>query len=374
MDKRVILAVAGAGKTYTICEKIDVNKKNLILAFTNENIKNIKKEMNKMYGYIPELTTIMTFDSFKYRYILCPYEPTILKHFNEDHFIKRGITLSNPPQRTITVNGKTIPNKDYCKKENFNHYINSKNKYYCANLSELFLQVRDNEQQIIRRISKNINDFFDCVMIDEFQDFRKHDFELITQLAKNLDNVTLVGDYYQHSVSGKNNSGKPFKNKSKFITYDEFVSVLKKNKFLVDEVSLSGSRRCPKSICDFVRGKLNINIFANNNNTGNVIWVDENKAKEVMENNSITKLVYENSKEYSFNAINWSYSKGDTISDVCVILIPSLDNIDNEIFDISVISQITINKLYVALTRTDKNLYLMKSSIFDSVKSKYIIN
>ena len=37
MAKKVILAVAGAGKTYYICHKIDPAKRNLILAFTHEN-------------------------------------------------------------------------------------------------------------------------------------------------------------------------------------------------------------------------------------------------------------------------------------------------------------------------------------------------
>ena len=36
MAKKVILAVAGAGKTYYICHKIDPAKRNLILAFTHE--------------------------------------------------------------------------------------------------------------------------------------------------------------------------------------------------------------------------------------------------------------------------------------------------------------------------------------------------
>lgn len=43
MAKRVILAVAGAGKTYHICHEIDPAKRNLILAFTHENIYNIQK-------------------------------------------------------------------------------------------------------------------------------------------------------------------------------------------------------------------------------------------------------------------------------------------------------------------------------------------
>ena len=43
MAKKVMLAVAGAGKTYYICHKIDFRKKNLIIAYTHENIHNIKK-------------------------------------------------------------------------------------------------------------------------------------------------------------------------------------------------------------------------------------------------------------------------------------------------------------------------------------------
>ena len=38
MAKKVILAVAGAGKTYHICHKIDPTKKNLILAYSVEPV------------------------------------------------------------------------------------------------------------------------------------------------------------------------------------------------------------------------------------------------------------------------------------------------------------------------------------------------
>lgn len=64
MAKRVILAVAGAGKTYHICHEIDPTKRNLILAFTHENIYNIQKELCDAHGCVPELTTVSTFDSF----------------------------------------------------------------------------------------------------------------------------------------------------------------------------------------------------------------------------------------------------------------------------------------------------------------------
>lgn len=101
MAKRVILAVAGSGKTYHICHQIDPNKKNLILAYTNENVKNIKRELHNAYGHIPELTTISTFDSFVYNNMILPYEPSIGAHFGLSNFYSNGISTKEPPNITI---------------------------------------------------------------------------------------------------------------------------------------------------------------------------------------------------------------------------------------------------------------------------------
>lgn len=74
MAKRVILAVAGAGKTYRICHEMQPEQKNLIVAFTHANIKNIQNELLKEHGKIPDATRIMTFDAFVYHMIIRPYE------------------------------------------------------------------------------------------------------------------------------------------------------------------------------------------------------------------------------------------------------------------------------------------------------------
>ena len=42
MAKRVILAVAGAGKTYRICHEMQPEQKNLIVAFTHAILKIFK--------------------------------------------------------------------------------------------------------------------------------------------------------------------------------------------------------------------------------------------------------------------------------------------------------------------------------------------
>lgn len=371
MDKRVILAVAGAGKTYYLCHQIDPAKKNLILAYTHENIHNIKKELIAAYGKFPTLTNVMTFDSFIYRYIICPYEPTILQHFNCNFDRTKGITTVDPPPRQITKNGKTFANPKYVSQDKIEHYLSPQKQYYCANLSELIMHVKNGKDSLVKRVAQTLNLFYDKVLIDEFQDFREYDFDLITLLAKFLKSCLLVGDYYQHSVSAVNNTGRPYKKGKNDVSYSEFVLSMEKSKFAVDTTSLQKSRRCPEAICLFVKEKLKITIESEKINVGSVFWVNDNY-KEILNSNDIVKLVYNNSSHYSFPAINWSYSKGDTLNDVCVILTDDFEKMDEPDFSIDSNSISTINKLYVALTRTRGNLYILKNSIFKKHKKEYL--
>lgn len=357
MAKRVILAVAGAGKTYHICHNIDKNKKNLILAYTHENIKNIRKELINAFGCIPELTTVITFDAFVYRYLILPYEPSILKFFKQENFKTKGITLNKPAPQTIN----NRPNPRYVNKDKIGHYITHSGFYYCDNLSELVMYVKQGRNSLIKKFASNLNKFYSEILIDEFQDFREYDFDLITALAKEIDNIILVGDYNQHSVSAKNNSGKPFKKRGTDVSYEDFKNTISNLGFEVDETTLQSSRRCPENICKFVREKLNIVFSHNNNNDGDVIFLSEN-IENILKDNNIVKLVYKNASKCNFRAMNWSYSKGDTFENACVILTDNFEKIFNNDFSCRGISQITINQLYVALTRTKGDLYIIKNS------------
>lgn len=373
MDKRIILAVAGAGKTYYICHAINPKKRNLILAYTHENIHNIKNELVDAYGKVPELTSVMTFDSFVYRYFVCPYEPTIAEHFGQNGFRSKGITTIDPPPKTIKVGNRIIQNPEYKSKNQFEHYITGCNQYYCATISELVMCVKKGKTSLLKRAAERLNLFYDHVFIDEFQDFRKHDYDLIIGLSKMLNSVLLVGDYYQHSVSANNNSGKPFKNNKKDIGYADFVGELKRLKFDIDEDTLSKSRRCSKDICSFVNEKLGINIESEEINTGKVKWIAEDQVEAILQNPRVLKLVYNGAARYSFEAMNWSYSKGDTVDAACVILTEKFEKIDTDEFSLAGISVPTINKLYVAMTRSKGDLFLIKASSFKNYKSAYLI-
>ena len=370
MAKRIILAVAGAGKTYHICHEVHPKKKNLILAFTHENINNIKRELIAAHGYLPELTNVMTFDSFIYRYMICPYEPSILQYFCREDFVSCGITTFDPPSQCIKKGQRVVPNPCYVKKAQIGHYVNKRKQYYCANLSELIMQVKNNGESLIKKAASAVNLFYDQVMIDEFQDFRKYDYELIVALAKQVDNILLVGDFYQHSVSAVNNSGKPFQKGKLYVGFGDFKKELIKNGFEIDEISLKHSRRCCKSVCDYVKEKLQIDIASCSVNNGNIILGDD-IAEIILDDNSIVKLIYNDATKYNFLGMNWSYSKGNTMENVCVILTDDFQNIGDKNFNSEAINLSTKNKLYVAMTRTKGNLYLITKQTFQQLKEKY---
>ena len=372
MAKKVILAVAGAGKTYHICHEIDPTKKNLILAYTHENIHNIQKELCDAHGRVPELTTVMTFDAFVYHNVILPYEPSIADHFSATGFISNGICLTDPPpQRIKNRNGEMVSNPKYRTKDKLAHYVTKRRQYYCATLSELALQVKKGRESLVKRAASRLNMFYDSVSIDEFQDFRENDYDLIVNLAKYLDNVLLVGDYYQHSVSARNNTGKPFKTPKGIVSYSGFVDSVVKSGFEVDATTLSKSRRCSVNVCDFVRNKLGISISSSGHHEGQVIWADD-IANDVLSNNRITKLVYSEAASYTFPALNWSYSKGDTIDSACVILTKDFEKLSDEKFSTKGVSDSTLNKLYVAMTRSRGDLYIIKSSTFKKLQGEYI--
>ena len=370
MAKRIILAVAGAGKTYHICHEIQPDKRNLIVAFTHANIKNIQNELLRAYGKIPEMTRVMTFDAFVYHMLIRPYEASIFEFFGEDYkFAETSITLKKPPQQRLKINGRDVPNRKYKKKEFLQHYMDERKQYYCETLSELAMYVKQGRESLIQTAAKKLNFFFDNILIDEFQDFREYDYELIVKLSKFLTNIVLVGDYYQHSVSGQNNSGKPFKKAKTEICYDDFIGELRRERFEVDETSLIHSRRCSKEICSFVRNKLGIQIQSAGINAGTVIR--PLNIQEILDDKNIVKLVYDNASRYSFRAVNWSYSKGDTYEAACVILNGSTRKLIEETFSASTLKKATLNKLYVALTRSKGDLYIVTSDEFEAIKEKY---
>lgn len=367
MDKRIVLAVAGSGKTYYLCNKINPKKRNLVIAFTNENINNIVKEVVKKFGEIPNNTKIMTFHSFVYHYCIRPYEWLISQYLGTKEIKSNGVSLIPPPERR--VNGKYNPRYIVDSKPG-HYYVKDLRKIFCSRMSKLAFKakVKKNNPNLLNLIVNRIKKFYDYLFIDEFQDFREFDYDLLNYIIKNVDNFLLVGDYYQHSVNGQNNSGKPFKKANNFISYNDYLTLLKKNFIVdVDTTTLIKSRRCKKNICDFIRNKICIAIEPyNNTDIGEVNIVnDQKEIIMILKNDKIKKLLYRDSNKFSMNCINWGACKGNTYEETCVVLTDTLKTLINDNFDYAKFdSQITLNKLYVALSRSSGDVNIITNERF----------
>ena len=94
MDKRVIFAVAGSGKTTYIVNELSLEKRSLILTYTDGNYDNIsRKILAKFGGRWPNSVTLMTYFSFLYNFCYKPYFADIIH--------AKGIVFDNNPNIKI---------------------------------------------------------------------------------------------------------------------------------------------------------------------------------------------------------------------------------------------------------------------------------
>lgn len=344
MDKKLILSVAGSGKTYTLCKEIDVTKRNLILAYTNENIRNLNAEVIAHKGCIPDNFLIMTFDSFLLNYVALPYAKVVANTQDKNYLFdsyRCAYNLNLPPYW----------------KTGMAQYMTSTGIFY-GELIPKFI----NKFDLMTKALFSINKHFDRVYIDEAQDFAGERFDILKTIIHGVRNIFLVGDYYQHSVSTKIDMKKqPF---VKSMTYKKYKKLFENMGVGIDETTLVKSRRCPINICNLVSAKLNINIESEGINNGEVFFIStKEEALRIINDDSIIKLKYDDSRKCSFRAMNWSYSKGDTFSNVCVILTQTLKDFTKDDF-VYKGSEITKNEFYVALTRTKGNLYILTDKLY----------
>lgn len=351
-NKIVYLAVAGAGKTYSICHNLDLTKRSLILSFTNENILNLSREVINNFGYIPDNIKIMTFDSFKLNYFIWPFISRI-----KMDFFKMPITNNH---YISLIKERYNPEKKYkeSKSNKLHYFIRNGNDYLLKldKVSELILYHEFkflNSKTLFEVGIDRVNYFYDNIYIDEFQDYRESNYDLICTIAKNVNNIFLYGDYYQHSVSGQNNSGKPF-SKSTLI---KFKKEIKKQGFNIDEETLNKTRRCSKEVCEFVRENLNINIYHDQQmgRIGVVQYIFNPMQLKSILIDEDSKVIVREKNVYS-KGITFGLAKGNTYNSVIVVLPKKA--IKNKKICIEDIAESTLNKIYVGITRSTGNVYL----------------
>lgn len=343
MDKKLMLAVAGAGKTTYITNTICSHySRVLIVTYTDSNYENIiKKLRDKNDGRMPEGVAVYTY--FKFLYSFC-YKP-----FLSDIVAAKGINYEPNPNQYAKSNTRAF-------------YVDSNNRLYSNRLSFLL-----EHKNVIDDIKERIKKYFDCFVFDEVQDVSGRDFNLLEKLIDTEIDIFFVGDYYQHTY---NTSADGNVNTSLFDDINKYVKRFVNAGMEYDNKSLVKSWRCGESICKYVRERLNIEIYSNKGNIGKVIFLESSKEiKEKWDDLQIIKLHYQKSSQFGRGHKNWGDTKGeDCYGDVMVLLNKTtMEAYRKE--ELSKLPSLTRNKLYVAITRAKGTVYIADERIAKDFKT-----
>lgn len=334
MDKRVIFAVAGSGKTTYIINSLTKDKRSLIVTYTDANCLNLRERiLEKFNGFWPENIVLMTYFVFLYQFC---YKP-----FLSDKCKAVGICYDQD----------LIPR--YSKMTNLDFYMTSNRYLYSNRLSFLLEQCG-----VVPDIQARITTYFDEFIVDEVQDIAGRDFNFFEKIMMTNENMLFVGDFYQHtfdtSRDGKVNA-----------TLFDSISVYQKRfmtqGFIIDTDSLKGSWRCSKSVCDYIRTNLGISIFSARPETDDTLiqYVSEaNQIERILNDKKIVKLHYQKAALAGVGHKNWGATKGEDHADVCVLLNKTTAKARAS-GKLSNLPTSTKNKLYVAITRAKGNVYLI---------------
>lgn len=344
MDKRVVLAVAGAGKTTYIIDQLKEDSRALLITYTDNNTRNLKNRIIRKFGYVPESIRVLSYFTFIYTYCLKPLYGYELK--------LKGINFV-----------QQIPSSILRTKKNAReHYIDSTQRIYSNRVSKLLIEF-DLMPSVLDRLKR----YFDSIYIDEIQDFAANDFNFVCKLSDFDVSLLLVGDFFQHTFDTSRDGST---RRSLHGNFKKYCKELEKAKYLIDTETLSKSYRCPPDICEFISDSLGIHIESHKTTSRNIEFIDSDEDVDALfENDNVVKLFYESSNKYPGNTDNWGNVKGlDDFEDVCVVLNPTtLEAYKNN--TLSSLAPTTKNKFYVACTRTKQNLYFIDQTKLDKYRA-----
>jgi hypothetical protein len=163
MDKSVIFAVAGSGKTTYIVNSLSREKRSLIVTYTINNYENLRKKITAHFnGVWPENITLMKY--FHFLFSFC-YKP-----FLADTIKARGILFD---QEIVAEDQKR---KRTIKSDKKAFYLAGE-KYYYPNRLAFFI-----ERCALEDVRQRIVKYFDEFVLDEIKDIACRDFTFLEKL------------------------------------------------------------------------------------------------------------------------------------------------------------------------------------------------
>lgn len=342
MDKRVILAVAGSGKTTHIVESLDMRGRSLLLTYTQNNLESLRRKIVEEFGFFPEKVDILTY--FRFLYAFC-FRPFLWLKYNA-----KGICWKLPPPWTMRIS-----------RSDRRYYFDRHGRVYYNRIAKL-LEV----EGVLATVNARLEKYYDHMFIDEVQDFSGHDFNLLKSLAKAKVGLTFVGDFYQHTFDTSRDGAV---NRNLHAEYETYVSRFRDMGLETDSQTLNRSWRCSPSLCEFVSQRLGIEMHSHRSDETKICLVKaEDDVRRLIEDGTMVKLFYQKHYTYRCRSRNWGDSKGsDHYDDVCVVLNKStLQRFISG--DLRSLKPQTRNKLYVACSRAKKDLFFIPEKLCKSFR------
>jgi DNA helicase-2/ATP-dependent DNA helicase PcrA len=329
VDKRIILAVAGSGKTTYLVRQISKEKRSLILTYTDSNNLNLRANIITRFGFYPENIRIQTYFSFLYSFCVQPF---LMREYKLNGLIYK-------PNENLYAKGDK-------------RYLTGNNRLYHYRAAK-FIE----EKGLYDNIQKRLEKYYQCLYIDEIQDFAGHDFNLLKNISLSNINILYVGDFFQHTF---NTSRDGNVNQNLYADYEKYKEKFKELNFIVDEKTLIKSYRCSPQICSYIKNKLAINIESNKDDMAEIKFIDnQTEIENILKNDQIIKLFYKQHYLYKCKSRNWGDCKGENqYNDVCVVLNEkTLGYYNND--KLKELPAQTLNKLYVAISRAHRSVYFI---------------
>lgn len=341
MGKTVIFAVAGSGKTTQIVDELGSGCRCLVFTYTDENALNLRRKIAERHGGLPASVRVMTYFTFLHTFCFRPIVGFAMR--------TRGLSFSK------------LPVRDWFNQTQDGYYLDTAGRLYHSRLAKLLIT-----RKLVGEVSDRIDQFFDMVCVDEVQDFAGNDFNFLMALAKTRADMLLVGDFRQHTYDTSRDKAV---NASLHDRFDAYAKRFRDAGFEIDSESLSHSRRCSRAVCAFISERLGIPIRTTSDRVAAVLDVkSQEEADTLWRRTDVVKLFYQEHSTYGCASQNWGASKGeDHYDEVCVVLNPNTLS-HHARGELAKLAPATLNKLYVALSRSRGNVYLASQTYFERYK------
>ena len=383
-NNTIYIAAAGAGKTTLILKQaielykkgLPNGKKILIITYTDNNQNNIRQKFLSEYGLIPKDIVILGWFTFLLAYWIRPFKGTVIEQLYDRHI---GMSFVEGISGTKTLPNGHIITTYHNDAEKF---LDSSLKYlYSDKMAEFAYKCwEQNKPDLLDRMSN----IADTIFIDEAQDLAAWDFEIIkTLIRSDKINCMLYGDPRQRTYK-TSASTKYSKYSGDTALFAEKEINQKRRRFVtIDTTTLSKSHRCDTAICAFASTILpsfpvmEMCLCAECTKRREayilpkgIFLVKEQDVQKFIDAYNPLSLIWDKRVKMKFltnTVLNWGESKGLQADATLIYMTKTLlDWYTPPVKLKKEISQATLHKFYVAVTRAKYAVGLIVPNNFDN--------